>query len=176
MKSKRLCTVLLAVLAVAFAAGIPGAASANEIMQPCSIAGTWYGYNELGEVFVITITRTAARTYSAVGQGPADPAAFPGVYESFSTQGDLTRTRAGEYDSSWMALWTLDPDIWGDFELGNVTAAGPITMTSCDSWEATFTTQALGFHFGEDAFADGVVLDELGPYAASYRRIPQLPQ
>lgn len=142
---------------------------------PCTIEGTWYGFNSLGEVFVITITRTGAKTYSAVGLQPEiPPSAFPGLISSHSIQGDLTKKGARTFESSWMAIWALDPEIWG-YGLGNLTASGEVTLTSCDTWEATFTTDILGFDLGDDAF-EGEELVTFPPYVAFYQRLPRLEQ
>lgn len=141
---------------------------------PCTIEGTWYGFNSLEEVFVITITRTGAKTYSAVGLQPEVPlTSFPGLISSHSIQGDLTKNGPGTFDSSWMAIWALDSEIWG-YGLGNLTARGEVTLTSCNTWEATFTTDILGFDLGGDAF-EGEVLATFPPYVAYYQRLPQLP-
>jgi len=180
MKSKVLFLLFLAAVAFTLAVGVGETAAAQSPEQgghslPCGIAGTWHGFNTSGEVFVITITRTGAGTFSAIGQGPSDPSVLPGVYESFSTQGDLTRSGPGEFESSWVGFSTLDPTIYG-FELGAIAAVGSVTMVGCDLWEASFSIELLGFNLGEDPFEDGVSLGEFGPYDATYRRIPRLPQ
>ena len=70
--------VSLAVLGLLLATA-PGAVEAKKSGDTCSIEGTWYGYNGLGETFVVTITRTGSKRYSAVGQAPVGGLPYPEV-------------------------------------------------------------------------------------------------
>ena len=142
----------------------------------CSIEGTWYGFNGLGESFVITITRTGSQRYSAVGQAPAGALEFPGVEGYFSgVQGDLVRTGPARYDSTWMLIWRVDPDEWFGFELFAIVPYGEIWMTSCDTFEAVFGADLFLYNLGDDPFEDGFQLDPVDPYPASYTRLPKYP-
>jgi hypothetical protein len=143
--------------------------------SPCTIEGTWYGTNEAGATYVITITRTGAQIYSAVGQSPADSTSTPGVLaDFFGTQGDLSRTGPGVFDSTWMDIWQIDPSIYG-FEIATIVTYGQIELTSCNTWETTFTSDFLLHDFGQDAFEEGLLFFSSDPYGASYKRLPKYP-
>jgi len=171
---KRLC-IFVAVFAVLVTA--PGVLQAKGT-RSCKIQGTWYGTNELVETYVLTISRTGPKTYSAVGQSPAlppDPNVIPGVIAPFfGVQGDLVRTGPGTFDSTWMLIWWVDPNIYG-FQLMAIVPFGEVVLTSCDSFEATFGTDLYLYNFGQDPFEDGVLFDSLEPYGAAYRRLPSYP-
>ena len=167
---KRLCLfVLVLSMAVPWALGASGP-------EPCSIEGTWYGTNEEGATLMITITRTGAQTYSAVGQSPAGPPDAPGVLGPFfGTQGDLSRTGPGGFESTWMGIWRVDPNIWG-FELAALVRYGPVELTGCNTWEASFTTEFLLHNFDQDPFEVGLPPAlSFGPFGASYKRLPKYP-
>jgi hypothetical protein len=172
-------TTLLVALAVVLSAGVANAEKPREENlggKGCSIEGTWHGYNEEGQSFVMTITRTGPETFSAVGQSPVVSPVFPGVLAVFNgVQGDLTRTGPGEFDSTWMAIWLLDPDAWGELDRGAIVSYGEITMPDCDTWEATFYSDAIAYSFGQNPFEDGFVVDSTGPTAAYYKRLPKYP-
>lgn len=171
---KRLC-ILVAIFAVLMTA--PGVLQAKGA-KSCKIQGTWYGSNELGDTFVMTITRTGPKTYSAVGQGPAlpvDPNVFPGVIAPFfGVQGDLVRTGPATFDSTWILIWWVDPNIYG-YQLMAIVPFGKVVLSTCDSFEATFGTDLLLYDFGQDPFEDGYLLDSLEPYGAAYKRLPSYP-
>jgi hypothetical protein len=73
-----------------------------------------------------------------------------------------------------MLIWWVDPAIWG-FQLLAIVPYGEVKMTSCNSWEATFGTDVFGYNFGQDPFKDGVLINSLEPYGASYSRLPSYP-
>ena len=186
-RSNRLWTALLVAAAVVLSAGAADAAKVREEKlrvekgkaQGCSIKGTWYGFNALGEAFLITITKTGSKTYSGIGQAPAlppDPTFYPGVVAGFyGTQGDLTKAGPNRYDTTWMNIWRLDPEQWMGFDMGAIVSYGEIQMPDCDTWQASFRFEAIGYNFGEDPFEAGVLLDSGGPFTALYKRLPKYP-
>jgi hypothetical protein len=171
---KRLC---IFVAAFAVLVTLPGALQAKGAGS-CKIEGTWYGSNGLGDAFVITITRTGPKTYSAVGQSPAlppDPDVTPGVIAPFfGVQGDLVRTGRSTFDSTWMLIWWVDPEIYG-YQLMAIVPFGEVVLSSCDSFEAVFGTDVFLYNFGQDPFEDGVLVNSLEPYGAAYKRLPSYP-
>ena len=165
--------LLLSLAVLALLISVPGALAAED-GDKCNIEGTWYGYNGLGESFVMTATRTGSNRYSVVGQAPAVAPAYPGVEGAFpGVQGDLVRTGPGTYDSSWMLIWKVNPSDWFGFELLAIVPYGEIWMTDCNNFEALFNTDLFLYNFGDDPFEDGFQLDPVGPYPAFYKRLPQ---
>lgn len=157
-------------------AAAPGAVEAKESGDKCSIEGTWYGFNGLGETFVVTIMRTGSGRYSAVGQAPAGGLPYPEVEGYFDgVQGDLVRTGPGTFDSSWMVIWKLEPDntYWEGFEMLAVVPHGEVWMTGCNSFEALFGADLYLYNFGDDPLEDGFQLDPVDPFPAYYKRLPR---
>ena len=157
----------------------------------CKIEGTWVGFNTFVETFVMTINRTGAKSYTAVGQAPIAPAPFfefvigefPGV------QGDLYRTGLNRFDSSWIVVNWIDPTydfdadaLFGEAECGAgwdlmaIAVSGSMTMPTCDTWAATFDAEFIVYSFGTDPFQDGCNMgNPFGTAEALYQRLPKLP-
>lgn len=162
------------------------AVSDETTRRSCNIQGTWYGFNTIGDVFVMTINRTGAKSYTAVGQAPLFPAPFfeflvgefPGI------QGNLTRTARNEFDASWLWISRIDPThdfdtdpFFGDAECGTgwdlmaLRVDGTVEMPTCDSWSSEFDFEFIAYAYGTDPFVDGCNLgNPFGPALSFYTR------
>ncbi len=157
----------------------------------CKIEGTWYGFNTFGEVYLHTINRTGAKSYTAVAQGPTFPVPFFDfvIGKSDGFHGELTRTRRNEFDATWLIVDWIDPTYdfdtdpffsgagcgsgWGLMALA---VFGPVTMPTCDAWTATFDLEFIAYNFGTDPFSGGCSLgNPFGPGQGFYQRLPKLP-
>ena len=160
----------IAVLALLIAVTTPAEA------KKCSIEGTWYGANELGEHFVHSIIKTGPGKYKAIAQGPAlapDPATYQGVIAPFfGVHGELEKTGPRTYRSTWLLVWMVDEAIYG-LPLLAIVPYGEIEMRSCNGWKSTFGTDVYLYDYGQDPFKKGVLVNSLEPYKASYKRLRQ---
>ena len=184
---KNLC-LSLAVLGMLLAAPVLSQAPEG---GACEIQGTWYGFNTFGEPYLQTITRTGAKSYTAVAQGPPLPVPFFDFVIGKSTgfHGELIRTGLNQFDASWLIIDWIDPtyDFDTDFFFGGagcgagwslmaLAVFGPITMPACDAWTANFDLEFIAYNFGTDPFADGCSLgNPFGPGQGFYQRLPKLP-
>lgn len=158
--------------------GLVVAAAPANALKGCSIEGTWFGSNELGEHFVHTIIKTGAGRYKSVGQSPAlgpDQINTPGLVAPFhGVHGELVKKGPRKYSSTWMLTWMVDSAIYG-LPLAAIVPYGDVKMTSCNRWKATFGADVYLFDYGQDPFEDGILLDSLEPFKASYWRLRQYP-
>ena len=185
MKMVCLSLAVLGVLLV-----VPGMLQAEDV-ERCKIEGTWYGFNTAGEVFVQTIHRTGAKTYTAVAQGPM--AAIPvfafttGAFNGF--HGDLVRTGFNEYDATWLIIdridatydFDADPYFGGagcgaGWDLMALVVFGPVTMPTCDDWTTTYDLDFIVYSFGTDPFVAGCSMgNPFGSGQGFHQRLPRLP-
>ena len=175
------------VIVAALCIAVPATLEAK-VAPTCKIEGTWYGFNTVGEAYIISFNRTGGRTYTAIGQAPLSPAAFFSFItgEFPGTQGELLRKGRHRFDSSWMAISWVDPAYDFDtdpffgsagcgsgWDLMALDIWGPLTMPTCDSWTATFDADFIVYSFGTDPFEDGCRLgNPFGQAEAFYQRVP----
>ena len=131
--------------------------------SPCSLEGTWYGFNTAGGDYVMTIARTGAKSYSAwlvSGSGPA--------------HGEFVRLPGGTFETTWMGY--ADGPLFG-FPPGTKVMYymyGDAAMDGCDLWTATTDWDIYLFNEGvsEDPFVDGVYQFSLPGIGLTYKRMP----
>jgi hypothetical protein len=156
MKRVFVCVAFAGVLML-----VPGIVGANG--SPCSLEGTWYGYNTAGGDYIITIARTGAKSYSAwlvSGSGPA--------------HGELVRQPTGGFQTTWMGY--ADGPAFG-YPPGTKVMYymyGEASMDGCDLWTAMTDWDIYLFNEGvqEDPFVDGVYQFSLPGIELTYKRMP----
>ena len=140
---------------------VPGFLGANG--SPCSLEGTWYGFNSVGGDYVMTIARTGAKSYSAwlvSGSGPA--------------HGEFVRQPGGGYNTTWMGY--ADGPVFG-YPEGTIVMYymyGAGDMEGCDLWQATTDWDIYVFDAGEqeDPFIDGEYEFSFPGVELTYKRMP----
>ena len=136
----------------------------------CSPEGTWYGYNDQGAVWIVTITRSGPDSFTTVMDNEAN-LLEPVVSQVTDWRGEFVRTGPGEYDWTTMALMRGNELAPVPFALGLC----PLTaeFTGCDSWQGGGTCEFYGFFDpGDDPFEDSFFLFEGEPLQAFFKRMP----
>jgi hypothetical protein len=136
----------------------------------CSPEGTWYGYNDNGYVWIVTISRSGPQSFTTVMDWGANLDESP-VAQSTDWRGEMVKkSRHHGYDWTTMALLRGEEGGPIPFALGYC----PLTaqFTGCDSWEGEGTCSYYAFFSPEqDPFEDGVLVDG-GPVHAFFKRMP----
>ncbi len=160
------------------AVGLLVAATPASAAKKCTIEGTWFGSNELGEHFVHTIMRTGPGEYKSIGQSPAlqlPALETPGLVAPFyGVHGELVKKGPRKYQSTWILTWMMDPAVYG-LPLAAIVPYGDIKMASCNRWKATFGVDVYLYDYGQDPFEDGFLIESVEPFKASYWRLRQYP-
>lgn len=141
----------------------PGILGANG--SPCSLEGTWYGFNSAGNDVVMTIARTGAKSYSAFVVIPAG-----------SAHGEFVRQPGGDFETTWMG-YSEGPNF--GYPPGTMVMYymyGDAAMDGCDRWTATTDWDVYLFNEGlqEDPFEDGVYQFTLPGIELIYKRMPMV--
>lgn len=162
---KRLSLAMIAVVLVFAAAGAQAGMSGN-----CSPEGTWYGHNDAGDVWIVTITRSGPSSFTTVmdyGANVWDPVL---VLAGTDWRGEFVKTGPQSYDWTTMALLRGKPGA-PPFALGFC----PLTaeFTDCDSWqgEGSCTFYAFLDH-DADPFEEGFPILFGDPLQAFFKRMP----
>jgi hypothetical protein len=138
----------------------------------CSPEGTWYGYNDEGLVWIVTISKSGPKSYTTVMDNSINPI-DPALTASTDWRGEFVKSGPRTYKWTTMAFWSVKtaPDQPIPFGLG----LWPLTarFTSCNSWEGTGECSFYGF-FNHDAdpFKDGFLLFSNPPLQALFKRMP----
>ena len=140
---------------------IPSTLGANG--SPCSLEGTWYGFNSLGGDYVMTIARTGAKSYSAWLVSPSGPA-----------HGEFVRQPGGEFKTTWMG-YSEGPNF--GYPPGTMVMYymyGDAAMDGCDLWTATTDWDVYLFNqeVQEDPFVDALYQFSLPDVELTYKRMP----
>ena len=141
---------------------VPGILGAKG--SPCSLEGTWYGFNTAGGDYVMTIVRTGAKSYSAwIVAGPGSPA-----------HGEFVRQPGGGFKNTWMGY--ADGPVFGYPADKKVMyyMHGEASMEGCDLWTATLDWDIYLFNPGirEDPFVDGEYQTLIPGIELTYKRMP----
>ena len=163
---KRLVSTIL-VLGLLLGAGSLEAGQGGK----CSPEGTWYGHNDGGEAWIVTITRSGPSSFTTVmdyGANVLDSV----VVASTDWRGEFVKTGPKSYDWTTMALLRGDPNApVPPFALGFC----PLTaeFTGCDSWQGEGTCAFYGFlAYDADPFEENFPIPFGGPLQASFKRMP----
>jgi hypothetical protein len=134
----------------------------------CSPEGTWYGYNDQGYVWIVTISRSGPSSFTTVMDWGAN-LNEPWMAGSTDWRGEMVKTGPRSYEWTTMALYST-----GDPTLPFVLGLCPVTaeFTSCDSWEGAGTCSYYGYSSPEqDPFEVGIWVGD-GPVHAFFNRMP----
>ncbi len=167
MKRRLLSLPVLAVVALSLLASPAGNAG---VQGNCSPEGTWYGYNTLGDVWIVTITRSGPQSFTTVMDYGANQVLPPAV-SSTDWRGEFQRTGTTSYDWTTISILRAEESFPFEFALGIC----PLTaeFTSCDSWQGAGECEFRGFNHGQDPFTEGVPLPvETEPLEALFWRMP----
>jgi hypothetical protein len=139
---------------------VPGTADAKN--NSCKLDGLWYGFNTAGEDFVMTITNTGGRKYTALVINP-----------TANAQGEFIFKRRGKYETTWLAYADGLPYGFPGKMLA-VYMTGEMEMTGCDSWVAITDWYVYAFNpgVGEDPFVDGDLVNTWPDMELYYKRLP----
>jgi len=159
-----LCATILVALTFGAASAMAGQGG------NCSPEGTWYGYNDSGHVWIVTISRSGPQSFTTVMDWGAN-LDQPPVAQSTDWRGEMVKTGPHSYDWTTMALLRGEEGFPFPFALGY----GPFTaeFTGCDSWEGAGIASYYGFSSNEqDPFEVGAWLQDGTPVHAFFRRMP----
>lgn len=138
----------------------------------CSPEGTWYGNNDAGNEWIVTIDRSGPTSFTCVmDYGVNLP--FEGVMQQTDYRGEFVKTGPHQFDWTTMAYGLPEPGgIWDPFDY--LLALCPLTaeFTDCDSFEGGGVCEVYGFFAGQDPFEEGVFLLAVDELQASFKRMP----
>jgi len=160
---RAICAAILAALTFGASSALAGQGG------NCSPEGTWYGYNDEGFVWIVTISRSGPNSFTTVMDWGAN-LNEPWMAGSTDWRGELVKTGPRSYDWTTMALYsTNEPTI--PFVLGY----GPFTaeFTGCDSFTGAGSSSFYGFlSYDQDPFEVGILVGEGEPINGYFRRMP----
>ena len=158
---------LLALLLVSAPAAAGGRGAGAE---PCSLRGTWYGYNNIGNVWILTISRSGPDRYSVVMDSGVNQL-FPGTTASTNARGELVKTGRRSYAWTTMFYVALDETYEG-IPYGLIYAPLEAKMTSCDTFKGKGAVELYGFFHGQDPLVEGIPFGPGETIKAFFRRMP----
>jgi len=136
----------------------------------CSPEGTWYGYNTIGGLWIVTISRSGPQSYTTVMDwGPNLPMSESyGAIAAADWRGEMVKTGPKEYAWTTMSYWVYGPE--GPYSLGYCPLRAE--FTSCDSWQGSGDCHWYDFgNFWDDPFVGGDPIPG-GSLEAFFQRMP----
>ena len=159
--------ITMIVAALAFGAAVAQAGQGGN----CSPEGTWYGDNNWGYIWIVTISRSGPKSFTTVMDNGANPLSED-LEQSTDWRGELVKTGPHEYDWTTMAYWRVVAGAYGPFPLVLGLCPASAEFTSCDSWQAAGYCEIYGYFPGDDPFADGIYLGTEDGLLAQFKRMP----
>ena len=165
--------VILAAVLAALAFGAVGAHAGQG--GNCSPEGTWYGYNTLGNLWIVTISRSGPQSFTTVMDNGVN-LLFPGTTQSTDWRGEFVKTGPRQFDWTTMAYWRAEEGDGAPFSpFAFVLGLCPLTaeFTGCDSFQGEGVCDVYGFFtIEQDPFEEGIPLGEGTPLQGSFKRMP----
>ena len=138
----------------------------------CSPEGTWYGNNDHGNEWIVTIDRSGPTRFTCVMDYGVNLLGQD-VLQQTDYRGDFIKTGPNQFNWTTMAYGrTVEGGVWDPFPF--LLALCPLTaeFTGCDSFEGEGSCDIYGYFAGQDPFEEGVFLLNGGELKASFKRMP----